>query len=103
MSDWGPLGDKPDVCNARIFLADDFGDGTATFRCGLKPGHTGNHEERFERRGSVVLLTWAVDERHDCPEHGLQSGDWCRACCEMAACKCLEDGVKCPDDGLDDG
>jgi len=66
-------GDVDGECNARLFIADDYGDGSATIRCRLMPGHEGVHREEFERRGSTVTITWAVDERRRC-DHGC--GQW---------------------------
>lgn len=50
-------------CNARLYLADDYGDNLVTLRCQLKPAHSGEHIERFERDGSPVEIRWVKDER----------------------------------------
>lgn len=62
---FGPPKDTEGQCNARLFLGDDYGDNTVTFRCTLKPGHQGHHSEQFFRSGTVdaVDVTWAKDER----------------------------------------
>lgn len=43
-------------CNACLFIADDHGDGTATIRCKLIPGHKELHQEQFERDGSPITI-----------------------------------------------
>lgn len=73
---FGPSEDVPGKCNARLFLGDDYGDGTCTMRCGLPEGHEGEHQEDFGR-GTV---TWKKDERFNCPKHGLQSQSCCEPC-----------------------
>lgn len=100
---FGSPEDVPGECNARLFIADDFGDNTATIRCKLPMGHGGGHEERFMRDDNEVFITWPHDERHHCDKHGVQSGSYCRPCMdeEDAACECLEDGVTCPVHGDD--
>lgn len=75
---FGAPPDKPDECNARLFLGDDYGDGTCTIRCKLPPGHEGPHKEKTNR----CLITWEKDERCNCPKHGMQPEDWCHACHE---------------------
>ena len=63
----GPPKDVKGECNARLFLGDDYGDNECTCRCMLKPGHTGPHEERFERgpseKKNEVKIIWTVDEK----------------------------------------
>jgi hypothetical protein len=86
----GPPKDVPGQCNARLFVGDDYGDNTATFRCPLPEGHDGEHVERFSQRNEadpdkpsgMVTVTWHYDDRMTCPKHGLQPGDWCRKCHE---------------------
>jgi hypothetical protein len=70
---FGEPSDKERECNARLFIADNYGDGTASIRCQLAPGHEGLHQEQFERRGHTVTITWAIDERERC-SHGC--GQW---------------------------
>lgn len=70
---FGEPSDEERECNARLFIADNYGDGTASIRCQLAPGHEGLHREQFERRGHLVTITWAVDERERC-DHGC--GQW---------------------------
>lgn len=71
---WGKPKDVEGQCNARLFIADDYGDGTATMRCQLALGHDGVHREDFERKGdTVVTVTWVTDERKKC-DHGC--GQW---------------------------
>ena len=57
---FGPK-DVDGECNARLKLADDFGDNPVTFRCGLKPDHEGLHEEGFDSAaGGWVTITWGT-------------------------------------------
>lgn len=60
-------------CNACVFIADDYGDNSATLHCQLAPGHDGIHREEFERKGGLVTVTWAADERQKC-DH--MCGQW---------------------------
>lgn len=52
-------------CNARLYIADDYGDNRATIRCQLDPEHEGQHKEEFKRGGKPVLIYWEVDERKE--------------------------------------
>lgn len=70
---FGEPGDEDGECNARLFIGDNYGDGTATMRCQLAPGHDGVHREEFEREGGMVTITWVRDERQKC-DHGC--GKW---------------------------
>ncbi len=63
-------------CNALLVLGDDYGDNVCRIRCDLPEGHEGVHKCHFNRG----LIVWGVDERFDCPEHGLQPDDCCREC-----------------------
>lgn len=65
--------DVEDECNARLFIADNHGDNTATMRCQLPPDHEGLHREEFTRAGGPVVITWTADERERC-SHGC--GQW---------------------------
>src|SRR5437870_2610142 len=68
-------GEPDDVegeCNARLFIADNYGDNSATIRCQRPIDHEGPHQETFARKGPVTV-TWAVDERQRC-DHGC--GQW---------------------------
>ena len=56
------------ACNAELHIADDYGDNHATMKCQLEGGHSGPHEERFNRRETPVILTWECDEREDSNE-----------------------------------
>jgi hypothetical protein len=75
------FGESPDVeteCNARLFIADDYGDNRSTMRCQLAPGHDGPHKEQFTRdkdsdEANTVVITWTRDERQMC-DHGC--GHW---------------------------
>jgi len=66
-----PVSDVPGECNARLYIGDDYGDGTATMRCKLPAGHTGPHSESFTRSTflppgrQTVTITWEIDERAD--------------------------------------
>lgn len=58
------FGEPEDIegqCNARLFLADNFGDNHCTIRCQLTPGHTGKHLEVC--RSGAVEIRWEKDER----------------------------------------
>lgn len=70
---FGEPGDAEGECNARLFIGDNYGDGTATMRCQLAPAHTGLHREEFDREGGKVTITWVADERERC-DHGC--GQW---------------------------
>lgn len=74
------FGEPPNIesaCNARLFIADNYGDNSSTMRCQLPPGHDGPHKEQFERDdddgNNVVVITWTRDERKMC-DHGC--GRW---------------------------
>lgn len=74
------FGEPPDAesaCNARLFIADNYGDNSSTMRCQLAPNHDGPHKEQFERENddgnNVVVITWTKDERKRC-DHGC--GQW---------------------------
>lgn len=70
------FGEPQDVdgeCNARLFIADNYGDNSATIRCQLAPNHEGSHREQFEREGGQVTITWIADERRKC-DHDC--GQW---------------------------
>lgn len=82
--------DKEDECNARLFIGDNYGDGTATMRCQLGPGHGGVHQEQFTRRGALVTITWVHDERERC-DHGC--GQWRHAH--------NDENITCPNDAAD--
>lgn len=59
---YGKPKDTPGECNAHLYIADDWGDNTATIRCQLEKGHSGLHRESFRREGKVII-EWEVDER----------------------------------------
>lgn len=60
---FGPPSDKSGECNARLFISDDYGDNTATFRCQLTPKHKGCHTEKFTYDGNnPVVITWERGE-----------------------------------------
>lgn len=46
-------------CNARLYIADDYGDNEATMRCSLVPGHPPPHMETCNR----FTVMWNEDER----------------------------------------
>lgn len=90
---YGPPEDVDGQCNARLFLGDDFGDGTTTMRCPLAFGHEGPHQELFHRETSgQVMVTWERDERYTCPKHGLQGDSSCTPC--------FDEPFECPVHGL---
>ena len=70
---FGEPQDEESECNARVFIADNYGDGSATIRCQLAPNHEGLHKEEFDREGGTVTITWVTDERKRC-DHGC--GQW---------------------------
>jgi hypothetical protein len=61
------FGEPKDIkgnCNARLYIADDYGDGHATMLCELKLGHPGPHKETFrDTPHGPAVLTWSHDER----------------------------------------
>ena len=63
-------------CNARLSIADDMGDNSATIRCKLQPGHDGPHKECYNAgyHGDVnnVTITWDKDSRE---QVGVAVGD----------------------------
>jgi len=61
---YGEPEDVKGECNARLYIADDFGDNHATMRCQLPEGHDGLHKEEFNH-DSPVVITWQRDERID--------------------------------------
>lgn len=103
---YGPPKDKPNECNARMFLGDDWGDNRCTIRCSLARGHEGRHVEAFksEQHGRV-RISWAMDARFTCERHGIQADDHCHICSE-APVMCSVHGMqdhfmchKCFDEG----
>lgn len=90
----GEPSDEESECNARLFIADNYGDGTATIRCQLAPGHEGLHQEQFERNGHMVTITWAIDERERC-DHAC--GQWDHD----HRGRYDEDAIQCPRDADD--
>jgi hypothetical protein len=70
---YGEPTDVDGECNARLFIADNYGDNSATIRCKLAPDHEGLHQKQFDRAGGPVTITWAADERERC-DHGC--GQW---------------------------
>lgn len=50
-------------CGAQLHLADDYRDNICTCKCDLEKGHSGPHEERFERDGHPVLIQFGCDDR----------------------------------------
>jgi hypothetical protein len=76
-------------CNARMWIADNYGDGSATMRCQLPLGHVGLHTEKFLRGDEgehEVTVTWPHDERKLC-DHGC--GRWKHECREDGNEMCL--------------
>jgi hypothetical protein len=61
---WGPPKDVEGECNARLEIGDDYGDGTATMRCQMKPGHRGAHQVAYRNRSAgEIVITWEKDAR----------------------------------------
>lgn len=86
---FGEPSDVSGECNALLFIADNYGDNEATIRCQLPLGHDDVHREQFERRGGMVTITWASDERKKC-DHGC--GQWTHA---------HRESIVCPQDAAD--
>lgn len=60
----GVTHDVDNECNARLRIADDYGDNHATMRCTLAPGHEGKHREVYKSlRGGEVTIEWTRDAR----------------------------------------
>lgn len=56
--------DVPGECNARLYLADNYGDNHATLRCQREPGHVGFHREEYLNSvAGEVAVTWEKDTR----------------------------------------
>lgn len=54
----------PGRCNARMRIADNFGDNHATMVCQRPKGHAGRHRERWQSvTGGLTIVTWATDVR----------------------------------------
>jgi hypothetical protein len=67
------FGEPKDVdgeCNARLYIADNFGDSHATMRCQLPSGHEGPHKEEYKHYGKPVIVTWEGDDRVNESEFG---------------------------------
>jgi hypothetical protein len=93
---FGPPKDVEGECNARLYLGDDYGDNSATFRCQLKLNHIGPHKETFKRRNRPVEITWWEDESYNCPKHGhVREGIYIDSGCPCD--KCFEELPDCPD------
>ena len=77
---YGEPEDVPGECNARLSIADNYGDNHATIRCQLEPGHGGMHTESF--RGRRALVMWAEDEREKCEKCGVLGMHYglCKTC-----------------------
>jgi len=54
-------------CNAHLYIADDYGDNTATIRCQCPQGHEFTHRHTFNRgtptQAAWVRIEWHLDER----------------------------------------
>ena len=62
----GEPDDVPGDCNARLYIADNFGDNHATMRCQLPEGHEGQHRESFTKMDEgACIVQWERDGRHD--------------------------------------
>ncbi len=51
------------ICLAELHIGDDFGDNHATIKCQLPKGHSGPHQETFQRKRTPVVITFECDER----------------------------------------
>lgn len=81
------MGEPDDVageCNARAFVADNYGDNHTTFRCQLPAGHTDlMHEEVWGAEVNLKRMQWRKDERASCHACGAlvsDSGTYCGSC-----------------------
>lgn len=76
---WGPPPDVEGECNARLRIADDYGDNVGTMRCQRPVGHEGPHQERWrldrERGAHNCTVTWEGDDRDDDPYDDLDEED----------------------------
>lgn len=84
---FGPPRDVDGECGARLYVADDYGDGECTIRCSLKPHHEEPHRQTWNRDGAgragVVVVTWRNDESVLCEKHGRkrpESNGKCARC-----------------------
>jgi len=60
---YGEPKDVPGKCNAKLSIADNYGDNHTTILCQLPVGHEGSHREQYTSHGSgAVSITW---EKHD--------------------------------------
>jgi len=60
---YGEPKDVEGQCNARMSIADNYGDNHTTIVCQLPPGHEGLHCEKYNASSAgQVTITW---ERHD--------------------------------------
>ena len=75
---YGEPEDTPGECNARLYIGDNYGDGTATMRCQREPGHPGPHVELFDRDreegAGAVRIEWERDESRICPKCCKRTG-----------------------------
>jgi len=63
---FGPPKDVEGKCNARLFLADDYGDNHCTILCGLGVAHKDMHQEKFTRPScGRVAIQWEKAEKND--------------------------------------
>lgn len=66
---FGEPNDVEGQCNARLHIADNYGDNHATLRCQLEPDHTDRHQESYNAGpGNHVVVTWDLDARDEPPE-----------------------------------
>lgn len=62
-------------CNARLHVADNYGDGHATMLCGLEPLHDGDHQESWVASGSGrITVTWELEDPQIAATVSLTSG-----------------------------
>jgi hypothetical protein len=65
---FGPPKPVEGKCNARFYIADDYGDNHATIQCQLDKGHGGDHCESGRRDANglpTFKITWSFDEGVD--------------------------------------
>ena len=74
------------ICDARLYLTDDFEESVRTVRCTLQKGHSDLHCNDTRYEDSVVNIKWETDMGADCckcgdkfdPVHDLD--DLCSEC-----------------------
>lgn len=58
---YGPKKPQKGKCNATIEFGDDYGDNCTTFRCNLKKGHKGKHQEKGDMGWDDTTQPYTVE------------------------------------------